>query len=228
MGGAGPGPVGLTGPVTLFLTSAIPGLRSVLECPNLISSNSFAHRLGTGNSALRLTPGPVCDGPERTFRRLNIARTKGSMRLIDYWKQPLINEFSLVSMQTANRAGRQTQREKPPCGFYCCVHFSLRRKLSILRSSTGARTVTFLCVQWSAETRLENSVHSFRAWMHSELHSSAVNHPGAVFFIHFNDTVYWWGCSYQWKRYTFIRAPVAQVFKKENTYNGSLWIKSKT
>jgi hypothetical protein len=25
---------------------------------------SFAHRLGTGNSALRLAPGPVCDGPE--------------------------------------------------------------------------------------------------------------------------------------------------------------------
>ncbi len=37
----------------------IPGLRSALECPNLISSNSFAHRLGTGNSALRLAPGPV-------------------------------------------------------------------------------------------------------------------------------------------------------------------------
>jgi hypothetical protein len=52
---------------------------------------------------------------------------------------------------------------KPPCAFYCCVHFSLRRKLSILRSSTGAQTVTFLCVQWSAETHLENSVHSFRA-----------------------------------------------------------------
>jgi len=111
----------------------------------------------------------------RTFRRLNIARTKGSMRLTDYWKQPLINEFSLVSMQTANRAGRQTQREKPPCGFYCCVHFSLRLKLSILRSSTGVRTVTFLCVQWSAETRLENSVHSFHAWMHSKLHSPVVN-----------------------------------------------------
>jgi len=72
VGGAGPGPV------TPFLTSAIPGLRSALECPNLISSNSFAHRLGTGNFALQLMPGPVCDGPERTFRRLNIARTTGS------------------------------------------------------------------------------------------------------------------------------------------------------
>jgi succinate dehydrogenase/fumarate reductase cytochrome b subunit len=51
---------------------------------------------------------------------------------------------------------------KPPCAFYC-VHFCLRWKLSILRSSTGARTVTFLCVQWSTEIRLENSVHSFRA-----------------------------------------------------------------
>ncbi len=68
----------MTGPFTPFLMSAIPGLRSALECPNLISYNSFAHRLGTGNSALRLTPGPVCDGPERTFRRLNIARTIGS------------------------------------------------------------------------------------------------------------------------------------------------------
>jgi len=29
---------------------------------------------------------------------------------------------------------------KPPCAFYCCVHFSLRRKLSILRSSTGAQS----------------------------------------------------------------------------------------
>jgi hypothetical protein len=48
-----------TRPGTPFLTSAIPGLRSVLECRNLISSNSFAHRLGTGNSALRLAPGPV-------------------------------------------------------------------------------------------------------------------------------------------------------------------------
>jgi hypothetical protein len=57
--------------------------------------------------APRLLPGKLF----RTFRRLNIARTKGSMRLTDYWKQPLINEFSLVSMQTANRAGRQTQKE---------------------------------------------------------------------------------------------------------------------
>jgi hypothetical protein len=55
-----------TRPVTPFFTSAIPGLRSALECLNLISSNSFAHRLGTGNFALRLTPGPVCDGPEET------------------------------------------------------------------------------------------------------------------------------------------------------------------
>jgi hypothetical protein len=44
--------------------SAIPGLRSALECRNLISSNSFAHRLGTGNSALRLAPGPVGLKPE--------------------------------------------------------------------------------------------------------------------------------------------------------------------
>jgi len=44
---------------TRFLTSAILGLRSVLECPNLISSNSFAHRLGTRNSALRLASGSV-------------------------------------------------------------------------------------------------------------------------------------------------------------------------
>jgi hypothetical protein len=57
--------------------------------------------------ASRLLPGKLF----RTFRRLNIARTKGSMRLTDYWKQPLINEFSLMSMQTANRAGRQTQKE---------------------------------------------------------------------------------------------------------------------
>jgi len=48
-----------TRPGTPFLMSAIPGLRSALECRNLISSNSFAHRLGTGNSALRLAPGPV-------------------------------------------------------------------------------------------------------------------------------------------------------------------------
>jgi hypothetical protein len=53
-----------TRPGTPFLTSAIPGLRSTLECRNLISSNSFAHRLGTGNSALRLAPGPVGLKPE--------------------------------------------------------------------------------------------------------------------------------------------------------------------
>jgi len=53
-----------TRPGTPFLTSAIPGLRSALECCNLISSNSFAHRLGTGNSALRLTPGSVGLKPE--------------------------------------------------------------------------------------------------------------------------------------------------------------------
>jgi hypothetical protein len=53
-----------TRPGTSFLTSAIPGLRSVLECRNLISSNSFAHRLGTGNSALRLAPGLVGLKPE--------------------------------------------------------------------------------------------------------------------------------------------------------------------
>ncbi len=47
-----------------FFTSAIPGLRSALECRDLISSNSFAHRLGTGNSALRLAPGPVGLKPE--------------------------------------------------------------------------------------------------------------------------------------------------------------------
>jgi hypothetical protein len=43
---------------------SIPGLRSALECPNLISSNSFAHRLGTGNSALRLAS--AWRFPERT------------------------------------------------------------------------------------------------------------------------------------------------------------------
>jgi hypothetical protein len=48
-----------TQPGTPFLTSTIPGLHSALECRNLISSNSFAHRLGIGNSALRLVPGPV-------------------------------------------------------------------------------------------------------------------------------------------------------------------------
>jgi len=53
-----------TRPSTPFLTLAIPGLRSTLECRNLISSNSFAHRLGTGNSALRLAPGPVGLKPE--------------------------------------------------------------------------------------------------------------------------------------------------------------------
>ncbi len=53
-----------TRPGTPFLTSAIPGLRSALECRNLISSNSFAHRMGTGNSALRLAPGPVGLKPE--------------------------------------------------------------------------------------------------------------------------------------------------------------------
>jgi hypothetical protein len=52
-----------TRPVTPFFTSAIPGFCSTLECPNLISSNSFAHRLGTGNSALRLAPGPVSLNP---------------------------------------------------------------------------------------------------------------------------------------------------------------------
>jgi len=53
-----------TRPDTPFLTSAIPGLRSTLECRNLISSNSFAHRLGTGNYTLRLAPGPVGLKPE--------------------------------------------------------------------------------------------------------------------------------------------------------------------
>jgi hypothetical protein len=53
-----------TRPGTPFFTSAIPGLRSALECHNLISSNSFAHRLGIGNSALRLTPGPIGLKPE--------------------------------------------------------------------------------------------------------------------------------------------------------------------
>jgi hypothetical protein len=51
-----------TRPGTPFLTSAIPGLRSALECLNLISSN--AHRLGTGNFALWLVPGPVGLKPE--------------------------------------------------------------------------------------------------------------------------------------------------------------------
>ncbi len=69
--------------------------------------------------APRLLPGKLfC-----TFRRLNIARTKGSMQLTDYWKQPLINEFSLVSMQTANRVGRQTQREKPHAVFTAAYIF---------------------------------------------------------------------------------------------------------
>jgi len=58
--------------VTSFFTSAIPGLRSAVECPNLISSNSFAHRLRTGNSALRLAPGPVGLKP-----KLNQERTNG-------------------------------------------------------------------------------------------------------------------------------------------------------
>ncbi len=60
-----------TRPVTPFFTSAIPGLRSALECPNLISSNSFAHRLGTGNSALiSAQPGrPETRAPSRTFCR---------------------------------------------------------------------------------------------------------------------------------------------------------------
>jgi hypothetical protein len=49
-----------TRPVTPFFMSAIPGLRSALECPNL----NFAHRLGTGNSALWLAPGPGCLKPE--------------------------------------------------------------------------------------------------------------------------------------------------------------------
>jgi len=53
-----------TRPGTPFLMSANPGLCSGLECPNLISSNSFAHRLGTGNSALRLAPGLVGLKPE--------------------------------------------------------------------------------------------------------------------------------------------------------------------
>jgi hypothetical protein len=53
-----------TRPGTPFFMSAIPGLRSALECRNLISSNSFAHKLGTGNSALRLAPGPVGLKPE--------------------------------------------------------------------------------------------------------------------------------------------------------------------
>jgi len=53
-----------TRPGTPLLTLAIPGLRSTLECRNLISSNSFAHRLGTGNSALRLAPGSVGLKPE--------------------------------------------------------------------------------------------------------------------------------------------------------------------
>jgi len=53
-----------TQPCTPFLTSAIPGLRSALECCNLISSNSFAHRLGVRNFALRLAPGLVGLKPE--------------------------------------------------------------------------------------------------------------------------------------------------------------------
>lgn len=79
------------------------------------SSETFLHYF-MHEKASRLLPGKLFRTFRRlnifrTFRRLNIARTKGSMRLTDYWKQPLINEFSLVSMQTANRAGRQTQKE---------------------------------------------------------------------------------------------------------------------
>jgi hypothetical protein len=58
-----------TRPDTPFLMSAILGLRSALECRNLISSNSFAHRVGTWNSALRLTPGPIGLKPELRHRR---------------------------------------------------------------------------------------------------------------------------------------------------------------
>jgi len=66
-----------TRPGTPFLTSAIPGLRSALECRNLISSNSFAHRLGTGNSAIRLAPGrPAGPGrPETRARQLLLQKT---------------------------------------------------------------------------------------------------------------------------------------------------------
>ncbi len=63
-GGCQAGPGRPDGPGHPFLTSAILGLRSVLECPNLISSNSFAHRLGAGNSALRLPS--AWRFPERT------------------------------------------------------------------------------------------------------------------------------------------------------------------
>jgi hypothetical protein len=60
------------GPESRFLTSAIPSLRSALECPNLISFNSFAHRLGTGNSALRLAPGPVGLNAELRHKRTDV------------------------------------------------------------------------------------------------------------------------------------------------------------
>jgi hypothetical protein len=58
--------------VTPFFTSAIPGLRSTLECPNLISSNSFAHRLGTRNFALQLAPGLVGLKPELRHGRMDV------------------------------------------------------------------------------------------------------------------------------------------------------------
>jgi hypothetical protein len=81
-------------------------LRRGTTAPGPLRKHSFIHYF-MHEKAPKLLPGKLF----RTFRRLNIARTKGSMRLTDYWKQPLINEFSLVSMQTANRAGRQTQKE---------------------------------------------------------------------------------------------------------------------
>jgi len=64
--------------------STILGLCSALECPNLISSNSFAHKLGTRNFALRLTPGPVCDGPKLRHRRSAIVRRKRNVPALSF------------------------------------------------------------------------------------------------------------------------------------------------
>jgi hypothetical protein len=85
-----------TRPVTPFFTSAIPGLRSALECPNL----NFAHRLRTGNSALRLAPGPLCDGPElrhgRTHGRSEFIYKIGMLFNIKSWIIPAFVSSSFL------------------------------------------------------------------------------------------------------------------------------------
>jgi len=65
---------------TPFLTLAISGFRSALECHNLISSNSFAHRLGIGNSALRLPLSPVGLKPELRQGRSEFIYKMGQSR----------------------------------------------------------------------------------------------------------------------------------------------------